>query len=677
MSEWELANEDDDWEPLKKHSGPHHDPREMKHIVPNALKAGAQGAQNLAGAAYQGVTDLPDQVRAEAADVKGIPGRIGQALGKIPGDVYRAVRHTPALGPMVEEVEHAYHADRGRAAGKGEDELLQERYKRSSDRHKSDEKHAKDHPLTDFVQRTLGVAALPANVIAQAGVIGIDAFHHSRAAGNDTHEALRDARNATLLAGGAILGGHGFNAGASKLGKFAKKEFGISDRSIETLRANPKGVTQARKNIDKNPMGLENDLNQRIAPVHEELADATRHAGEAQERNLAFGHDIHTELAGRGKEVSGLSGESFDRLIKAGTQFDLAPIEAVIKNHIQKQHISGSAPREGHRLAAMKYLEHKLAEVREAAAKNGGKIPPDGMKEFVQDIQTTAAPAYDYALHTAQEKNLANLAVKLGKDFNIELKAPSRDKQGNAIPGGYAEKMDELAPKTNTVNHMKKIFGTVEQARAALAKAANPNHPKAAEIRDRLQKYDEMFGTDFHQRLKENYDEPAKRLIAAKQQARAVNLLGPNQTEKALPSIGRGKNHQAERQLQEFAPDLHQQAMLEGAAKNFDQSTTNGSRRVAAVGALAGGVGGFLSGGDLKTSGSLGSLGLGVGGAAGFLADRYGGRAVELAVRMGINLDKLAKTPYVGQIMDAAIKGDKALKVAHYILSTSRPDYPK
>lgn len=166
--------------------------------------------------AYQGTKNLLSNAASGAWNAASHPidtaGNVIDSVTDLPGiaeGADRAVRSLPGVGQALQEVGIAAQGipayikggdDAGLNAVNAQDEFR-------ANQQRADAQHMQEHPLTDFIQKNVGLTALPANIGYASGMLAVDAFSKSITAGNTVTDALKDAKNAGLLS--AIAMGSG------------------------------------------------------------------------------------------------------------------------------------------------------------------------------------------------------------------------------------------------------------------------------------------------------------------------------------------------------------------------------------------------------------------------------------------------------------------------------------
>lgn len=654
--------------------------KENPHDLIPFLKEQGKGLVHMAKEAGSGLVAAAKDPLKTATD-------IGESIASSPKDylegAYRAVRHVPVLGNVVNMANVAAHGLPGYLKGGDEGQLeavnAQDAFEQAQN--EGDVKHEKEHPLTDFIQKSAGLAALPAGHIAQTGAMAMDAFTKSLGEGNDVLTAMKDARNTAVLVGTALQTGKMIANTPKTIGKYAAKEAGVSPEAVARYREAPESVNAAARYANE-PESLKNLVDDRVAPINRGvdeaengLQGAKEAVAETRQPPLSMASEIPEHLEGQGAKLHDLSSQAFDILEKEGQSFPVQDLTAAVAKKMDSLKIGGEViPSIGPDATAYKALGQFNDMLNEVGSKIGDEVPAPVVKELIQQLDGVSKESYQTnagALSPAAAGNLAQVR----RVFNQTLREASQ---------AYAAKMDELAPKVDIVSQMSKVFGNEPMAMTALKAASDPMSPRGIFVRDVLNKYDEQNGTDFAQRVSDYYDKPQATLFQAqtglekaKEAALGVNKLGPNSTESTLKSIQGGRNIEARRQLEGLDPELAQTVRDASVAKQFSKTTTNGSRK-AKIGAGVGGAGGAAIGGLM--AGPVGAvvgghIGGALGGMAGGLADLYGGQAVKVALDAGIKLDKIANTPWIKPVMAAAQKSPKALAVVHYMLSQTDPGY--
>lgn len=630
------------------------------------LKAQASGlvsALKSAGSGLVTAAENPVQTASDVADsVAGIDSE----------GLYRSVRNTPLIGQPINDLNVSLQKD--------PTAYLQEQ-------NKADALHEQQHPLTDFIQKNIGLTAmglagvLPASKIAQLGVFAVDAFQRSLGQNNNVSTALEDARNATLLGGAMLTAGDTISKIPTSIGKYAAKEAGVSPEAIARYRENPEAVNNAAQYAD-NPESLKNLVDDTVAPVNQAVDEAQTGVDTAKQSvldtktpPLDLASEIPDSLDSMGDQLHQMSSDAFDTLTDEGHTFPASDLSGAIDKQMDSLKIGDTVPSIGPDAAAYSAMD-KFKEMVDQIGQNseGGQIPAPVVKQLIQQLDGVSKDAYTQnagGITPAAAKNMATIRGS----FDSMLK--------DASPA-YADQMSQLAPKVGVVSDLSKVFGNETKATMALNAAANPTSPRGIQVRNMLQNYDDLNGTDFAQRVSDYYDQPKANLASAQDvlsqaqdAASNVNKLGPNSTENTIKALQGGRNIEARKQLEALNPELAQAVQDSAVAKQFSKNTTNGSRKAVIGsgigGALGAGAGALLGGPSGAVIG--GFAGKAVGGFAGGLADVYGGQAVKSALDAGIKLDKLANTPYIRPLMAAAKQSPKSLAITHFMLSQTDPKY--
>lgn len=622
-----------------------------------------------------------------------------------PEGYYRALRHTPVIGDVVNHAVIAAQGIPGYLRGGDSGQLqavnAQDRYERQQN--EADVAHAAEHPLTDFIQKSAGVIAMPGGHIAQTSALSVDAFTRSLNAGNDVLTALQDARNAAVLMGASLGATKGIAKGVSgatkATGRYLAKEAGVKPEAIARYKQDPVAVNNAAKFVD-DPEALKNLVDNRVAPINDAVDVAKMGVDDSRglynqsrrEPPLSLAEEIPKHLDTQGEKLSNLSMEAIDRLAAQGETFPIGKIRGAVTSRMNALKIDGVEPTVGPDASAYRGLGVFRDMVDRIGDQNNGNIPAATVKQIIQQLDKVSKEAYQVNAGGIGPEAATNFA-RVRRNLDRVLKDSSLEPPNEAgirvpTPGGYAEKMAELAPQVRLVSDLSKAFGaTEESALNVLKAAADPSTPRGYTVRKKLADYDQANGTDFAQRVADYYDAPKANLERAKQHhqsakqlAAGVNKIGPNSTETTLGSIQGGRNWEARKQLEALDPDLAQTVQDAGVARQFARATINGSRKAkigAGIGAsLGSGAGALLSGSD-RAAGAVvgGTLGGGIGGYLGGLADMYGGQAVKAALDAGIKLERLQGTPYVAQLMRASKEGNKQLAIVHYMLMQTDPKY--
>jgi hypothetical protein len=652
-------------------------PKENPHDLVPFIKAQAHGLANMAKQAGSGLIEAAKNPSKTASDVM-------DSIGNMDSEgFYRAVRSTPVIGDLINNANIAARGIPGYLKGGDEGQLdavnAQDAYAQAQK--ESDITHEKEHPLTDFIQKSAGLAALPEGHIAQAGSMAVDAFQRSLGEGNDVLTALKDARNTALLVGTALKTGETIAGVPKKAGMYAAKEAGVTPEAISRYMEDPEAVNAASK-FATEPEALKNLVDDRVAPIlsgvdnaQDALSTAKDAVADTKQVPLSIAQEIPAHLDTQGAKLKDLSNQAFDVLETEGQTFPVKDLQQAITDKMNTLKIGGEVvPTVGPDASAYTVMGKFNDLLSEVGSKIGDDVPAPVVKELIQQLDGLSAESYSTNAGALSPVAAGKLA-QVRRTFNQALRDSSP---------AYASVMDQLAPQVGLVNDMSKVFGNENSAMGALKAAADPMTPRGHVVRGMLEAYDKENGTDFAERVADYYDKPRAQLAeaqtglqTAKEAAERVNKLGPNSTENALKSIQGGRNIEARKQLEGLDPGLAQTVSDTGVARQFAKTTTNGSRK-AKIGAGIGGAAGAATGGFM--AGPVGAVvgghvGGALGGFAGGLADLYGGQAVKTALDAGIKLDKLSQTPYIKPLMQAAQRSPKSLAVVHYTLSQTDPAY--
>lgn len=180
---------------------------EDPHDASSFLKTVGSGALQLGKQAIGGAINAALHPIQTAEDVG------NSVLGADTEGAYRVVRNAPIIGPVIDKAVEAAQGIPAYLKG-GDDAALQAVNAQDDWRNQiqmEDQKHQQEHPLTDFIQRSVGSLAVPGGPEARIATLGADALTRSIAQGNSAGDVLKDARNAALLGGLAQAGGIGFS----------------------------------------------------------------------------------------------------------------------------------------------------------------------------------------------------------------------------------------------------------------------------------------------------------------------------------------------------------------------------------------------------------------------------------------------------------------------------------
>ncbi len=204
---------------------------EDQHSFVPFVKQNAQALWDLSGKAGQGMV----QAAMHPIDTA---SQLGNAIADTsPQDIAaganRAVRNTPLIGGVVDKAAQAAHAIPALVKGEGLDaaEAAVTDFKSRQD--SADKAHAQEHPLTDFIQKSVGMTALPGGAVGQLGAMSADAFTKSLESGNNAYDALRDARNVAALGSAALTAGHVISKVPGMVGRSVAKQAGVSEEAMQ------------------------------------------------------------------------------------------------------------------------------------------------------------------------------------------------------------------------------------------------------------------------------------------------------------------------------------------------------------------------------------------------------------------------------------------------------------
>lgn len=460
--------------------------------------------------------------------------------------------------------------------------------------------------------------------------------------------------------------------------------FGVPEASTEAYLANPERMRETIAAGDNKLEQLKNQVDElHSSKVSEPLERAKEAAAAAKDsykddiatlRNTRPPEALVPDIIGKtqeaDKELTKLSGENFDKL--KDTSFDRFGLADKVDEMRSKLLIDGRAPVAGDDLAAYNALS-KVDEMIKPSPElyrstmdnqyKTGDLKATDVKRILQTLDDMSASAYDtYGTRTAAGKIAA-----IRRELDGTLKA--------AVPD-YAKAMEPLAEKTRLVSALKSIFGDEESARAALLKAANPD--TGGPIRSLLKELDDIHGTDFSGQLngyisaqkilkdpeaKLAYERAAlggsqDELAKAKDAASFYSRVGPGSTENTIKSVSRGKNLEAQKQLEMLGGDGLMTSIDEyGKAQPFIKTKESGSRRAAIGGTIGAALGG--------------APGAAIGATAGGLLDKQGGKLWQKILDGQLKAKELAKdmAPEFKRALEAAEKrGPRALASAYYII---------
>lgn len=516
-------------------------PEEDKHdLVPFLKEAGSglldqakQGAIGVGNAIMHPV-DTMNSFSDTVQNVRDHPIDALEGVG-------RAVRSLPGAGDMLTNAKADYGVLKGLATGQP---VIQSDLKNQAqaEQDASDQAHAKEHPLTDFIQKSTGLAATGgAGVIAQAGTYAADAFKNSLADGNDAYTAMKDARNVAALFGTMHLAGSSIGKGAEAASdaggvigkKIGNAGFGVPEAATERFLQDPEKMSAL---IAEGPGGLgrlkdniDNIYNEKVTKIQdqadagtisakqadEQAALAQKHAREDYQEAMSsyndsianlknvkpadsLTQDVISSVRNENNKLTDLSSKAYSTL--EDKEFDRAPLLAKVNEIQNSMLVDGKAPTFGDSAPAWGMLE----KVKKAISSNdkpeinslmnqADEIPGIAgrdVKRIIQQLDQESSAAYA----TYGTRGAAKQIKGVRNEFDPFLKS---------IPE-YADAMVPTAAQAKLVSGLTRVFGTPEKARMALLKVADPE--KGPTILNYVQELDKNNGTNISAGLKEYMD---------------------------------------------------------------------------------------------------------------------------------------------------------------------------
>lgn len=536
----QTANEGDFWEDDAKPiaAAP---PAEDKHdLIPFLKEAGSglldqakQGAVGVGNAIMHPI-DTMNSFSNTVENVRDHPIDALEGVG-------RAVRSLPGARDMLTDAQADYGVLKGLVTGKP---ALHSDLKRKAQEEQdaSDEQHAKEHPLTDFIQRSTGLAGTGGGgVIAQAGGYAADAFKNSLADGNDAYTAMKDARNVAALFGTMHAAGAGIGkaADAAKdVGGFVGKKignagFGVPEASTERFLQNPEKMSAI---IAEGPGGLarlkdniDNVYNEKVTKIQdqaeagqisakqadEQAALAQKHAREDYQTALsayndsiaslknvkpedALTQDVISGVKKENSKLTELSSNAYSKL--EGKEFPRQILLDEVNSIQQSMLVDGKAPTFGDSAPAWGMLE----KVKKAIASND-QPEIDSLMNQVETTPGLAGQDLKRIIQQLDQESSAAYATYGTRGAAKQIKAV-RDRFDPFLKkdDDYKAAMIPTAAQSKLVNGLTRVFGSPEKARLALLKVADPE--KGPTILNFVQELDKNNGTNISAGLKEYMD---------------------------------------------------------------------------------------------------------------------------------------------------------------------------
>lgn len=481
------------------------DPRDWDVFLKNAGPEILDSLKHVAGGVKDSVLHPVDTYNA--------PGSVASQEG-----IYRAARSVPIAGELLHgAVGKANKLAMGPAAESAYNKRIAE----------SDIKHYKEHPVADFVQRSLGMFAVPGGLPAQAGTLAVDAFQRSRGNGASITDALRDARNAaSLVVGAGVLGkvgGYAAGKAAKPVKAVIQREAQVTNPAIARYRENPKAVRDAGKAYLEDPEILENQLNKATAPHRQYKIEATKKLRQEQE-NLAEARDNARFLDPKAEQYRREAEAQHQNSINAGNR--LSSVDPVaeryrIEAHNQLPHVQDArdaVQRSAHPAVPLgaAIVEHLKTKGKEKTSQLSGEsfkiLSEEGavssiakMKQYVQKrknelkiggkvvpIQGPAAGAYN-AL-TNFEATLDNVKRAFGNKIPSTIEKELIQTLDSLTKEAYTTNAGALTPPA-----AKMLAGVRSDANQNLRTTSPKFADKMDELSPKVRAIDEMskiFGSE-------------------------------------------------------------------------------------------------------------------------------------------------------------------------------------
>lgn len=511
---------------------------EDKHDLAPFLKENASGLWDQVKQGVQGVGNAVmhpiDTMNSFSDTVQNVRDHPIDALE----GVGRAVRSLPGASDMLTNAKADYGVLKGLATGKP---VIQSDLKKEAqaEQDASDQQHAKEHPLTDFIQRSAGLPLTAgAGPGGQAALYAADAFKNSLAEGNDSYTAMKDARNVAALFGTM----HAANAGIGKAAEVAKDAgsflgkragnigLGVPVEAQERYLQDPQKIGAI---IDEGPDGLrrlkdkvDQAYNEKITKIRDQAEAGTIDAKQADEaaavaqkqvwddhrqaetayndhiaslKNVkpddALTQDVISGVKNENNKLTDLSSKAYQTL--DGVDLERQPLLDKIQEIKGRLLVDGKKPTLGDSAPAWGVLERlekaiqsnqepDLNSLMNQAQEVPGIAGKD-VKRLIQQLDQESSAAYT----TYGSRGAAKYIKNVRDDINPAL----RD-----VPG-YADAMVPTAAQAKLVNGLTRVFGNPEKARMALLRVADPE--KGPQILSFIQKLDENNGTNIAPGLQE------------------------------------------------------------------------------------------------------------------------------------------------------------------------------
>lgn len=586
--------------------------------------------------------------------------------------------------------------------------------------------------MTGNVGAGIGTAFIPGLNVAKGASLAARAGRAATIGGitglGTSEEETLGGQAADVL-GGAVLGG-ALQAGGEKIAQ--KLSF---DKLKEALKTGAKKVG----NI--------------VADVPEEVTEEVIRRGGTQNIVAREADEIANELAAKAAESKATlerfktAGQKLGEDVKSSFQNvkeslkskTLEPIRENVLSSIQKLKddvVLGSVDSYDILSKSDKTFSIKPAIKALQKAQDGlkvdGALVGDTAKKSFQSFQTMIddlsqlgeselrGPAMKSLLQRLDSdiyKNVDQMATgSFLKEVDQGLRSARRaldEKLKSQVPG-YAEKMKEVAEKSNLLGEASQMFGDPQKAMQALNRATTKTG-KYAEA-DVLKKLGEQTGQSFSEAIDEvvkakdllsspsKLDELRSMISKSKGEDQLEMLIKKAAAEDEIlskfpastvqakisrygrgavrgePNIGLDQSMQALDELlgKPISQEIKDRAILE----SFERTGSQGSRRT-----LGGAIAGKLAGSALGGAAGYAvgeDVGLGAGAMAGFAGDKYAGQIFKKALDVGIKGGNIANrlaqaAPKMGKyaplLQNAAKRGAHSMAVTHYLLNKSDPNY--
>lgn len=332
--------------------------------------------------------------------------------------------------------------------------------------------------------------------------------------------------------------------------------------------------------------------------------------------------------------------------------------------------------------AAIKQLDHDIGW----GVKNGEFTPQveqatQAVRSQFDQVLKSTSPEYAEAMKPVAQKAalLSDLSKGFGTDQQIIGKLNNIDSElGQQVHMpqlqalGQHTGQDFVTPIQNHVANMETL-GTpskMEEIKQALPQF--PAYQQASQAHEALMNPAARRQVQQAPEIARPNDLLAKRqteLESAQDQANIMRPLNPQSVQSRMKALTGARNYGAEHSFADidqatgknYSGEIKDRAILD----QFNKADTQGSRKVAAGGAIGAALGGIP--------------GAAVGGAVGAVADKYAGQTFKAALDTGLGLQKFGKAlgPYADVLQKAAARGPQAVAATNYLLQQKDSDYRK